>query len=114
MLFDALEAGCAGGVSSSMNIAPKLFLDLYRVFRAGDRDEAARLQRLVTLLGESQSLHTFPGPAKTAMAMIGQPAGPCRKPILPMPETARRQLASVLDRLREEGYIAAARQQRGA
>jgi len=114
MLLDALETGCDGAVSSSMNIAPKLFLDLYRAFRAGNREEAARLQPLATLLGESQSLHTFPGPAKAAMAMIGQPAGPCRKPILPMPEAARQKLASVIDRLREEGYIAAARQQRGA
>ncbi len=114
ILLDALEAGCVGGVSSSMNIAPRLFLDLYAAYRAGNLEEARRLQALAVMLGESQSLHAFPGACKEAMAMIGQPAGPCRKPILPMPADTRAQLARVIDRLRDEGYIPASHRKRGA
>jgi len=114
LLLQALDAGCVGAVTSSMNIAPRLFLDLYRAFCSGDRQEAARLQPLLTMLGESQALHTFPGAAKEAMAMVGLPAGICRKPILPMPEEGRLELTRTLDRLREEGFIPAALQRRGA
>jgi len=114
LFLEALQAGCAGAISCAMNIAPKLFLDLYNAFRSGNREEAARLQVLATLLGEAQGLHTFPSPAKEALNMIGIPAGACRKPIEPMPEEARRELSLVLDRLRDEGYIPPSSRQRGA
>jgi dihydrodipicolinate synthase/N-acetylneuraminate lyase len=39
------------------------------------------------------------------MHMIGLPAGPCRRPVGPMPAEARQKLAEVLDRLREEHYL---------
>jgi 4-hydroxy-tetrahydrodipicolinate synthase len=114
LLVPGLERGCAGTVTTGINIAPKLFVDLYRAFRQGKREEAGRLQTLVTELGRALGLHTFPGAAKEAMEMIGLPAGPCRRPVEPMPPEARAELARVLESLRGEGYLPALPERRSA
>jgi 4-hydroxy-tetrahydrodipicolinate synthase len=114
LLLPALERGCAGAVTAGINVAPKLFVALYRAFRQGQPEEAARLQALVDRLGRALELHTFPGAVKEAMNLIGLPAGPCRRPVGPMPPEARAQLALVLDNLRAEGYLPAATLLQGA
>ena len=106
ILLDAWNLGCSGAVTACANIAPRLFVDLYRAFREGRMEEARRMQVLAADLGEALGLHTFPGMIKEAMRMIAMPLGACRKPIGPAPESARQQLAAVIDRLRQAGYLA--------
>jgi 4-hydroxy-tetrahydrodipicolinate synthase len=105
MILKGLELGCAGAVTACANVAPRLFVDLYRAFREGRLDDAARLQALVDPLRQAFGLHTFPSVVKAAMAMTGMPAGPCRRPVGPMPEAARIQLATVLEALGKAGYV---------
>jgi len=105
MILDALKRGAAGAVTACANVAPRLFVDLYRAFCAGNLMEAARLQALVDPLRQAFALHTFPAVIKGAMAMIGYPAGPCRKPVGTMPPAARKTLADVLQKLRDEHYL---------
>jgi len=105
MILPALKLGCVGAVSACSNVAPRLFVDLYRAFREGNLDEAARLQDLVNPLRMAFGLHTFPSVIKAAMEMAGLPAGPCRKPVGPMPPQARVDLSRVLDRLKEGNYL---------
>ncbi len=105
MILPALEKGCAGAVTACANVAPKLFVDLLRAFRRGNLAEAARLQALADPLRQAFSLHTFPSVMKEAMALCGVPAGPCRRPVGPMPEDARAKLLSVLDTLRYEQLL---------
>ncbi len=105
MILPALKLGCAGAVTACANVAPKAFVDLYRAFRQGDMEEAARLQALIDPLRQSFGLHTFPSVVKEAMNMIGLPAGPCRRPVGPMPAPARVKLAAVLEKLREEHLL---------
>ncbi|HMD71158.1 MAG TPA: dihydrodipicolinate synthase family protein [Bryobacteraceae bacterium] len=114
LLLPGLECGCAGSAATGINIAPKLFVDLYRAFHQGQREEARRLQALATLLGRALGLHTFPAAAKEAMQAIGLPAGWCRRPVGPMPPEACAELARVLEVLREQGYLPAALQRRAA
>lgn len=104
LILPALKLGCAGAVTACANIAPRLFVDLYRAFCDGNLDEAARLQALADPLRQAFALHTFPAVVKEAMNLIGLPAGPCRKPVGPMPPETRRELERILDRLREAGY----------
>jgi 4-hydroxy-tetrahydrodipicolinate synthase len=108
VLLPALEAGAAGVMSGGANIAPKLFIDMYRAFRQGRREEAVRLQELASSLEKTYALQTFPAAIKEAMRMIGLAAGPCRKPVRPLAAEARGKLAAVLDRLRDENYLPAA------
>jgi 4-hydroxy-tetrahydrodipicolinate synthase len=105
MILPGLSTGCAGAVTACANVAPRLFVDLYRAFRENRLEEAARLQALVDPLRQAFGLHTFPAVVKEAMAMAGMPAGPCRRPVGPMPQEARVKLAAVLDRLVEAGYV---------
>jgi dihydrodipicolinate synthase/N-acetylneuraminate lyase len=42
LLLQGLECGCAGGAATGINVAPKLFVDLYRGFRQGQREAARR------------------------------------------------------------------------
>jgi len=79
-------------LNGSANVAPKLYVDLYRAFRANRLDEAARLQALATKLGATVSLHTSPSMMKDALSFIGLPAGNCRTPLGPVPQEARAQL----------------------
>jgi 4-hydroxy-tetrahydrodipicolinate synthase len=105
MILQGLELGCAGAVTACANVAPRLFVDLYRAFREGNREEAERLQALADPLRQSFGLHTFPSVVKTAMEMVGLPAGPCRRPVGPMPQAAREKLAPVLATLAQAGYL---------
>jgi 4-hydroxy-tetrahydrodipicolinate synthase len=115
LILGALERGAAGAVTACANVAPRAFVDLYRAFREGRTADAARLQELAKPLREAFALHTFPSVVKAAMEMIGLPAGPCRRPVAPMPAAARATLASVLEALRAAGYVPelAARQDKG-
>jgi len=105
LILAALEQGCAGTVTASANLCPRLFVDLYRAHKGGRREEAARLSQLAAEVGELHGLHTFPSVIKDAMAMAAMPVGPCRKPILPVPEPVRRQTAKLIERLRAHNYL---------
>jgi len=96
LIVPALENGCAGSVSGCANIAPQLFVSLYRAIREGNRLEAAHLQALASDLQDVVPLHTFPSVIKEAMNIAGLPAGICRKPVGPMPAAARSQLFDFL------------------
>ena len=105
LLTAALDAGCAGIVTASANVAPRLYVDLYRELCDGRRDAAARLQALASDFGDLVSIHTFPSVTKEAMRMAGLPAGPCRKPVSAVPEPARARLAQMVAALRAANYL---------
>ncbi len=105
LLLEALRRGCAGSVAAYANVAPRLFTDLYRAFREGRAAEADRLQGMVTALAATVSLHTFPSVIKEAMRCAGRPAGPCRRPIGPVPPDAAEQIRAAVAALNQEGYI---------
>lgn len=106
LLLPALANGLAGAVCGCANIAPELFVHLYRAFQEGRMDEAARLQTLGSELAELVSLHTFPGVIKEAMALSGVPAGACRKPVGPVPPACREKVSQLLAKLEKEGLLA--------
>ena len=105
LILPALKLGCAGAVTACANVAPRLFVDLLKAFQEGKAEEAARLQGLAEPIRQAFGLHTFPSVIKEAMNMMGLSAGPCRRPVGPMPAEARRKLAAILDKLREEKYL---------
>jgi 4-hydroxy-tetrahydrodipicolinate synthase len=105
ILLESWQAGCSGSITACANVAPRLFVDLYRAFRESRLDEARRLQALAAEFGQAVGMHTFPGVLKEAMRVAGFPVGDCRRPVGPMPEDARRKLAAVMQHIREEGYL---------
>ena len=105
LLLEALEAGCAGIMTAAANVAPKLFVDLYDCFRAGNILRARELQALATEIGGALWLHTFPSVVKAALQLAGLPVGPCRKPVGKLPEDALRKLSQVVDHLKAEDLL---------
>jgi 4-hydroxy-tetrahydrodipicolinate synthase len=86
----------AGGVISvASNIAPRAVSDMVRLLAAGETSEAERLARALapifgilmvktqeeTPYGEVMFRARNPLPTKTLMAVLGMPAGPCRRPL---------------------------------
>ena len=105
LVLEALEMGCAGSMNACSNIAPGLFVALYKAFREGNREEALRLQSLASQLSGLLLTHTFPAVTKEAMEMAGMPAGLCRKPVGPLPAEPKARLAAVMARIRQEGFL---------
>jgi 4-hydroxy-tetrahydrodipicolinate synthase len=105
IMLAALEAGCAGTVNAAGNIAPKLFVELYRAWREGRSGDAGRLQVRAAEMNAALGLHTFPSVVKEGLAMSGFPVGPCRKPVGKLPEGPRRKVAELIELLREEGML---------
>jgi 4-hydroxy-tetrahydrodipicolinate synthase len=105
LILEALRRGCAGTVTAYANVAPRLFVDLYRAFREGRDDDADRLQGMVTELAATVSLHTFPSVIKEAMRLAGRATGLCRRPIGPVPAQASRRIEAAIAALKQEGYI---------
>lgn len=103
-LLPALERGAAGAMSPAANVAPRVFVELYRAFRAGETDKAGRLQTLAAQFCQALHVHTLPAAIKDVLTMIGLPAGPCRRPIGPLPPDARQKLIEVLELLKTENY----------
>ncbi len=104
-ILDGLRMGCVGAVTAGANLAPKAYVDLFNAYQAGDLEEATRVQTLVDMLAKALTLGTFPVVVKEAMHMAGMPVGACRRPAGPLKEEARRQLSTLLERLREAGYL---------
>jgi 4-hydroxy-tetrahydrodipicolinate synthase len=105
LILPALQRGCAGAITGCVNVAPRLFVELYRAFREGRMAEAEALQALADELGAAHWWHTFPAIMKEAMRMAGMPAGICRRPVGPVPQPAREKLAALVGKLQEHGYL---------
>ena len=91
-----LFAGAAGAIAAGSNVAAAQYVAIYDAVRAGDVEAATEIQRKVARLRQAFDLGTFPVVVKEALAILGRPVGPCRRPVGPLQPGAREQLAQVL------------------
>ena len=96
LIYSALCSGLDGAVAATSNAAVDIVVGIYNEFVAGNFDSAWNLQETLTPLREFFSQGTFPVIVKEAMTLQGLPAGPCRKPVGPLPEEKRKKLTAVL------------------
>ncbi|HVO70809.1 MAG TPA: dihydrodipicolinate synthase family protein, partial [Aggregatilineaceae bacterium] len=84
-------------VGLTMNVAPRLAVDLYEAFQAGDHERARALQSALSTLREGLAhFGTYPVWVKEALTLMGLPAGPARRPILPLNDAQRGELQALL------------------
>jgi N-acetylneuraminate lyase len=100
-LLGALATGARGGVGSTYNWAPQLYVDLMSAFNRGDLAEARRRQSLSIAMIDAIAATGFMGTAKALMGRLGVPVGPARAP-LANPTAA--QVDAVMARLAELGF----------
>jgi N-acetylneuraminate lyase len=80
-LLAALATGARGGVGSTYNWAPKLYLDLISAFARGDMVEARRLQSRSIGMVDASAATGLLGTSKVLMSRLGVPVGPARPPL---------------------------------
>ncbi len=98
MNLEIYEAGGAGCISVTANVAPSRVAAVWDAFSGGRSSDAKGLQAALSELNRAMFLETNPLPAKTALAAMGFCREEFRLPLTPMSEGKKEELISVLSR----------------
>lgn len=96
LIFGGLCVGAKGSITATANVAPKLVVEIYEAYMAGDMVRAQKCQDQLAPLRIAFGLGTFPVVVKEALELIGIEAGPARLPVGPMKPEKREELYKVL------------------
>ena len=95
--YPALSIGATGIFSTAASVIPRQMVEVYDLYRKGEREAALRLHMKLQIL--NRFLEYDPGyvaPAKEALTMMGFPAGPVRRPLPDLTEEERRGVRQAL------------------
>jgi 4-hydroxy-2-oxoglutarate aldolase len=96
LLYTALELGAAGGILAVADIAAGLCAELVREFRAGNTQNAGRIQGRLTPL-HKEIVAPFGGVGiKAALDLMGWAGGAPRAPLRSLGEKEKQQVARVM------------------
>jgi 4-hydroxy-tetrahydrodipicolinate synthase len=88
-LYPALRAGARGILSPVAGVAPRQVVAIYDAHRSGDHGRAEASQGRIDALARTVAHESGPAaPCKEALALLGLPAGPVRRPL---PDLAARE-----------------------
>ena len=96
LIYAALCYGAAGSICATGNVDPRVPVEIYEAFMAGDHKRALEAQYRLAPLRIAFGLGTFPVVIKEALNMIGIDAGPAVLPVGPMTRENREKLRQVL------------------
>lgn len=102
LIFAALMHGAAGAIAATANVAPKLVVEIYEAFQAGDYQRARQCQAALAPLRMAFGLGTFPVVVKEALELMSIAPGRCRAPVSALHPQAREKLRLIL---KEMGLI---------
>jgi len=94
--FAGLTLGAVGGIMALANVAPQQSIDIYRLFKAGQWDEAADLQRRMVPVNAAVTARYGIAGLKAALDMLSYYGGPVRSPLLDLTQNERHALRDVL------------------
>jgi 4-hydroxy-2-oxoglutarate aldolase len=101
-LLPTMVAGARGGIIAIACAAPRATLALYRAFASGDYKKAGEIQRIVApAAGAVTGTYGIAG-LKGAMELEGFQAGVPRRPLLPLKQEQREDLARIFRRMNSE------------
>ena len=89
MLVAGLSMGADGGIGSTYNFMPKIILDIYNNFNAGDIRAAQKAQEKANRIIEAMMPYGVFQMEKEILKNLGVPVGECRKPFLPLSDEGR-------------------------
>ena len=96
LILAGLHYGATGAIASCANVAPRIAVDIYEKFKAGDYHGALDAQFKLSALRIATNMGSFPVTLKEALKLIGHDCGDCVPPILPLHEDQREKLRGVL------------------
>ncbi len=99
LIYAALCYGASGAIASCANVAPRIAVDIYDKFQAGDAKGALEAQFKFSALRVATNMGTFPVVLKEALKLIGYDCGDCVKPIEPLTDAQRQTLRNVLSEM---------------
>jgi 4-hydroxy-2-oxoglutarate aldolase len=99
VVLPGLELGACGAILAVANVVPEMCAELYRLFKAGLREEARRVQLdLIPLNKLLVEVHGIAG-LKYGQDLLGYSGGPTRLPLLPVDEKGRAEIAALLKQM---------------
>ena len=96
LIYGTLCYGGKGAIAATANVAPKMIVEIYETFKAGDMKRSLDAQFRLAPLRLAFDLGTFPVVIKEALTLIGIEAGPGIAPVGAMKPEARAELKDVL------------------
>jgi len=100
LIYGVLCYGGKGGIAACANIAPKLMVEIYEAFMAGDMKRSLEAQFRLAPLRLAFDLGTFPVVIKEALTLIGIDAGPGIAPVGGMKLEAKAELKGILQQMK--------------
>lgn len=99
LLPAALSAGADGGILAIAGVAPALCVELYRLCKQGQPKEASALhEQLKVLIQGLNETYGISG-LKSALKLLGYPAGYPRMPLLPLSASEEQSIQKTLHQL---------------
>lgn len=92
----ALMFGATANIGSTVNLFPGVFVELHRLYHAGEWTRALDLQKQINVVIETLYGFGFSGAWKTTFQFLGFDCGKPRVPNLPFPENRRDELRAAL------------------
>ena len=99
VLLPGLEMGASGAILAVANAAPETCAEVFRLFKAGQRNEARKLQLDLIPLNRAVTETYGVAGLKHAQDLRGLYGGPARLPLLPLDEKGRREVEAGLRKL---------------
>jgi len=96
LIYGTLCYGGKGAIAATANVAPKLIVEIYNAFMAGDWKRSLSAQFKLAPLRLAFDLGTFPVVIKEALTLIGIDAGVGIPPVGGMKPEAREELKGIL------------------
>lgn len=98
-MFQQFSRGATGAIAATAHLRPDLFVQLHRLFEAGQLAEARVLWRALQALAAACFAEPNPMPVKTVLAAQGWMAPEFRAPMQPASAATVQRLQSVLQQL---------------
>jgi 4-hydroxy-tetrahydrodipicolinate synthase len=100
LIYGTLCYGGMGAIAATGNVAPKVVVEIYEAFKAGDMKRSLDAQFRLAPLRLAFDLGTFPVVIKEALTLIGIDAGVGVPPVGGMKPEAREELKGILKEMR--------------
>lgn len=102
VLLSALAMGAKGGVGSTYNFIPSLYLEIIHAFENNDLQKAIELQSLsIDMISRFNKYHGSVSATKAVMKMSGVDCGPCRPPLCSLSNQEYRTFKDTLKNILE-------------
>ena len=99
VLLDTLRVGATGGILAVGCAVPEICVEIFRAFKSGQEEYAARLQSKLTPFATAVTTKFGIGGLKAALDLAGYHGGAVRAPLRAPDENARAEIAALLDRI---------------